>query len=60
MLGLGDLKQTRAYQEAQEEKQNQLLEITVPLLLNKGMTVEEIAQHYKLSIETIQRFTPQN
>jgi predicted transposase YdaD len=60
MLGLGDLKQTRAYQEAQEEKQNQLLEMTVPLLLEKGMTVEEIAQHYKLSIETIQRFVPQN
>lgn len=60
MLGLGDLKQTRVYQEAQEEKQDQLLEMTVPLLLEKGMTVEEIAQHYKLSIETVQKFVPQN
>lgn len=60
MLGLSELKQTRVYQEAQEEKQDQLLEMTVPLLLEKGMTVEEIAQHYKLSIKTIQRFVPQN
>jgi hypothetical protein len=28
MLGLGDLKQTCAYQEAQREKQDELLAIT--------------------------------
>jgi len=56
MLGLGDLKQTRAYQEAQNEKRDEMLQITVPLLLKKGMTVEEIAQCYSLPIETIQRF----
>ncbi|BAS55186.1 hypothetical protein NIES2135_55460 [Leptolyngbya boryana NIES-2135] len=56
MWGRDDLRKTRVYQEGQEE----ILEKTVPLLLGKGMTVEEIAQHFKLSIETIQKFTPQN
>ncbi|MCU0550412.1 MAG: Rpn family recombination-promoting nuclease/putative transposase [Leptolyngbya sp. Prado105] len=60
MLGLGDLKQTRVYQEAQEEKQDELLKITVPVLLEKGMTVEEIAQLYKQPVEIIQRFASQN
>ncbi|KAM3106181.1 DUF2887 domain-containing protein, partial [Phormidesmis sp. 146-33] len=63
MLGLGDLKQTRAYQEAEqagrEGEREEMLQITVPLLLEKGMTVEEIAQYYKLPIETIRRFIPQ-
>lgn len=60
MLGLSDLKQTSVYQEAQEEKQDEFLQITVPLLLEKGMTVEEITQRYKLPTEMIQRFVPQN
>lgn len=64
MLGLSELKQTRVYQEAEqagkEKKQTEMLAITVPLLLEKGMTIEEIAQHYNLPIETIQRFAPQN
>lgn len=64
MLGLSELKQTRVYQEAEqagkEEKQAEMLEITVPLLLEKGMTIEEIAQRYNLTVETIQRFAPQN
>lgn len=56
MLRLSDLKQTRVYQEAQEE----ILEKTVPLLLQKGMTVEQIAQHFNLTVEAVQRFVPQN
>jgi predicted transposase/invertase (TIGR01784 family) len=52
MLGLGDLKQTRAYREAQEE----ILEKTIPLLLQNGMTVEQIAQYYDFPVEVIQRF----
>jgi predicted transposase/invertase (TIGR01784 family) len=67
MLGLGDLKQTRAYQEAEqagreagrEEERQELLRITVPLLLEKGMTVEEIAVSLQFPIETIQLFIPQ-
>lgn len=47
MLGLNELKQTRVYQEALEEGLEQgrkqgKLEV-VPLLLQAGMTVEQIA-----------------
>jgi len=33
-----------------------MLRMTVPLLIERGMTVEEIAQHYKLPVESVQRF----
>jgi predicted transposase YdaD len=59
MWGQADLKQTRAYHEAEQEgrrtERQELLQITVPSLLDKGMTIEEIAQHFKLPIETIQQ-----
>ncbi|MBN8559396.1 MAG: hypothetical protein J0L70_02615 [Leptolyngbya sp. UWPOB_LEPTO1] len=54
-----DLKQTRAYQEAEQAGEEKVLRATVPLLLQKGMTIEEIAQYFKLSIETIQQFASQ-
>ena len=60
MLGLGALKQTRAYQEAQEEKQEQILEKMIPELLRRGLTVEEIAEDLKILVETVQHFVPQN
>jgi predicted transposase/invertase (TIGR01784 family) len=60
MLGLGDLKQTRAYQEAQEEKQDEMLEKMVPKLLRRGLTMTEIAEDLELPVEIIQRFIPQN
>lgn len=56
MPGLSILKQTRVYQEAQEE----ILEKTVPLLLESGMTIERIAAKLGFPVETIQRFVPQN
>lgn len=59
MLGLADLKQTRVYQEAQEEKQGEMLEKIVPKLLQRGMTIEEIAEDLELPVETIQPFASQ-
>ncbi|BAS55187.1 hypothetical protein NIES2135_55450 [Leptolyngbya boryana NIES-2135] len=64
MWGRDDLKKTRAYQEAEqegrragrEEVRQEMLQITVSLLLEKGITIEEIAQHFKLPIETLQQF----
>lgn len=60
MLGLGDLKQTRAYQEAREEERDEMLEKMVPKLLRRGLTIAEIAEDLELPVETIQRFIPQN
>jgi predicted transposase/invertase (TIGR01784 family) len=63
MLGLGDLKQTRVYQEAEqageEKKQAEMLEKMVPKLLGRGMTVEEIAGDLELPVAVIQPFVPQ-
>jgi predicted transposase YdaD len=39
MLGLGELKQTKVYQEAKDEGKLE----TVPFMLNLGATVEQIA-----------------
>jgi predicted transposase/invertase (TIGR01784 family) len=64
MLGLGDLKQTRAYQEAEqageEKKQSAMLTKMVPKLLRRGLTVQEIAEDLELPVEIIQRFVSQN
>lgn len=63
MLGLGDLKQTRAYQEAlqegREEAHKEYLTRMVPKLLQKGWTVEEIAEDTGVSVETVQKFITQ-
>ncbi|MEH2414278.1 hypothetical protein [Nostoc sp.] len=63
MLGL-TLEQTRVYQEAKaegrEEREAEMLKLTVPLLLKTGMSVEEIAQHLNVDIETVQLAIQQN
>ncbi|MCY7273952.1 MAG: Rpn family recombination-promoting nuclease/putative transposase [Phormidesmis sp. CAN_BIN44] len=60
MLGLTELKQTRVYQEAQEEKQAEMLTKMVPKLLRRGMTIEEIAADLELPVDIIQPFVPQS
>lgn len=61
MLGLGELKKTKVYQEAQEEgrlegiEQGKLqtkLEM-VPLLLKFGLSVQEVAQRLQLDVEAV-------
>jgi predicted transposase/invertase (TIGR01784 family) len=61
MLGLGELKKTKVYQEAHEEgrlegmEQGKLqaqLEM-VPLLLEFGLSVQEVAQRLQLDAETV-------
>lgn len=47
------------YRAGREEVRQEILQITVPLLLDKGMTIEDIAQHFKLPIETLQKFASQ-
>jgi predicted transposase/invertase (TIGR01784 family) len=63
MLGLS-LKQTRIYQEAKaegrEEREAEMLRVTVPLLLKTGMTVEQIAQQLNVDVESVQRAAQQN
>lgn len=63
MLGLEELKQTKVYQEALEEgrqegRQEGQLEgklAAVPLLLQAGITSEQIAQQLDLDINTVRQ-----
>jgi predicted transposase/invertase (TIGR01784 family) len=67
MLGLGDLKETKFYQEAYQEgeqegelkgKQEGVMEAkleAIPELLKEGLTLEQIARALKLPLEVIQQ-----
>jgi len=67
MLGLSELKQTKVYQEALEEGLEQGLEqgrkegklAAVPLLLQGGMSVEQIAQRLGLDLEAVRQASQQ-
>ena len=63
MLGLSELKQTRVYQEALEEGLEQGREegklAAVPLLLEAGMTVEQIAERLGIDLEVVRRVAQQ-
>lgn len=55
MLGLGDLKETKFYQEAKQETKLE----AVPRLLKMGLTVEQVAQALDLSVEEVKKATQQ-
>ncbi len=63
MLGLS-LEETRVYQEAKaegrEEREAEMLRVTVPLLLKTGMSVEQIAQQLNVDIQAVQSATQQS
>ena len=62
MLGV-NLEQTRVYQEAKaegreegrEQREAEMLRVTVPLLLKTGMSVKQIAQQLNVDIEAVKR-----
>ncbi|MBZ8181588.1 Rpn family recombination-promoting nuclease/putative transposase [Oscillatoria salina IIICB1] len=64
MLGLSDLKQTRVYQEAKEEgRQEGKLETKlamIPLLLELGLSIEQISQRLELDLDTVRRVAQQS
>lgn len=55
MLGLDELKQTRFYQEIAEEERQSMLARTVPLLLDAGLSIEQIAQQLQMDVEAVRR-----
>ncbi len=67
MLGLSELKQTRVYQEALEEGLEQGLEqgrqegklTAVPILLELGMSIEQIAERLGVDLEAVRRVAQQ-
>ncbi len=59
MFSLGDIKQTKVYQEGKEEGIEEGKEIkakeAIPSLLALGLTVKQIAQALNLSEETVKK-----
>lgn len=55
MLGLSELKQTKVYQEAVEEGELKAKLEMVPVLLELGMTVEQIAARLGLEVSIVNR-----
>jgi predicted transposase/invertase (TIGR01784 family) len=60
MLGLGELKQTKVYQEAKDEGKLEGKLETVPFMLNLGATVEQIAATLGLDIEQVRQAAKSN
>lgn len=59
MLGLGDIRQTRVYQEALEEGEIRGKLKTVPKLLAAGLTINQIAEALDLSEEDVRQAAQQ-
>jgi predicted transposase/invertase (TIGR01784 family) len=55
MLGLGDLKETKFYQEAEQEGERKAKIESVPRLLQMGLSLEQIAQGLNLSVAEVQQ-----
>ncbi len=55
MFGLSELKQTKIYQEAQEETKLE----SIPRFLAMGLTPEQIAEGLDLSVEVVIRVATQ-
>ncbi len=59
MLNLGSLRQSKVYQEGVEEGVLKNKLEMIPILLDLGLTVEQIAERLKLNIETVRKNTQQ-
>ncbi|BDA66241.1 hypothetical protein CAL7716_004070 [Calothrix sp. PCC 7716] len=53
MFGIKEWRQTRFYQEVQEETELETKLKTVPRLLQVGLSIEQIAQALELDIELV-------
>jgi len=56
MFGLTEWKQTRFYQEVRQEQKEEMLSTAVPQLLERGFSVDEIAQILGVEVETVRKF----
>ncbi len=55
MFGLTEWRQTRFYQEVQEEVQEETKLEAIPRLWKMGLSVEQIAEALELKIEVVQQ-----
>jgi predicted transposase/invertase (TIGR01784 family) len=59
MLGLGDLKATKFYQEAEQEGERKAKLAMVPRLLQTGLSTEKIAEILEMSLEDVRKAAQQ-
>jgi predicted transposase/invertase (TIGR01784 family) len=59
MLGI-TLEETRFYQDVKEEGRTEILTRTVPMLLEAGFTVEQIAERLGVELEVVRRVAEPN
>ncbi len=64
MLGLDELKQTRFYQEVEQEGlergRQEMLSRTFPVLLRAGLSINQIAQQLQVDVEAVRQVAQQN
>ncbi len=59
MFGLSELKQTRVYQQAFAEGEQEGKLLAVPPMLAAGLTVEQVAQALGLTVEQVRQAAQQ-
>ncbi|MBN3893964.1 MAG: hypothetical protein ACYT04_34310 [Nostoc sp.] len=59
MLNLNILKETRVYQEAKEEGKLETKLKMIPILLELGLTVQQIAERLELDMEEVRKVLEQ-
>jgi predicted transposase/invertase (TIGR01784 family) len=59
MLGLGDLKETKFYQEAEQEGERKAKLAMVPRLLQTGLSLEKIAELLEMPLEDVRKLAQQ-
>lgn len=58
MLGITrEVRESRFYQDVKEEGKEELLVEVVPMLLQGGFSIEEIAVRLKVTIDQVRQFT---
>jgi predicted transposase/invertase (TIGR01784 family) len=55
MLNLDLIKHTRVYQEAKEEGKQEIVLEVVPKLLQRGLSLQEIAEILEVDVETVRK-----
>jgi len=54
MLEVNDIRETRVYQEAQEEERERILQESIPRLIEEGLTIAQIARVFKLEVSEVE------
>jgi predicted transposase/invertase (TIGR01784 family) len=60
MLGLGDLRRTRVYQEAKQDGRQELTLEAIPRMVDMGLSLQQIAQALNLPVEEVRKIAEES